>query len=459
MGNERKISEHKNNKDVQIFLKEDLLPSMTKVPIYSLDDEFEKTKKNKNLRLYVITALFIAFIVLGAFFLLYVYNQNRIVQIDINDFQDINLTELLNNAKKNEAKLLNLKEELENLKQEMNFSVFNAKDDTSREIELLMAKSLPSAEKEEILKKLKQEEKSKMVKLMNDYQEQISAKQDEISKVQKEVDSYNQKIASDAERVENVINNYQRIHDYQMNKQKSYYDKLIESLKAGNKKQISLIKRYHQEFIDSLILKYNPVFEGEEFKNILSEELEKEGIVIDLENLNADISSEGLLSPAEFEKIKLMRKDFDLLFKKIKEIPYINSIPYVLDHFQYHFESLSGSYSGLLKRTAEVIAKKDKQIQEKNTVIKKYQDSIDLLAQDERENGYIIFKDGSGIEAVVQKGYPIADDTKAFVFRGDQEWIATVRLKKNFDSVTAEIIEKAEGKDLRSFDKLLLIIQ
>ena len=93
MDNDNKITEIQEiqtHNEVQLFLKDELNKLCSaKVEQYNLEEEYARTKKNKNKSVFVILAfcaLAVSFIVAGL--TLFINSQNRKIKVNIDTFND-----------------------------------------------------------------------------------------------------------------------------------------------------------------------------------------------------------------------------------------------------------------------------------------------------------------------------------------------------------------------------------
>ena len=141
MGNGREVKQDLVKQETQAFLGDAVFPGQHKPKVYSLDDEFKKTKKNRHLKVYFIFSIFIIAIAGVTFFVSYsIQKRNKMLVFNIGDFQDINLSELLGAAKKLEKELQGLREELVRQEFQLQDEIYKIKDQVSRETEIMMTR-------------------------------------------------------------------------------------------------------------------------------------------------------------------------------------------------------------------------------------------------------------------------------------------------------------------------------
>jgi hypothetical protein len=202
--------EHRDEIDTELSSKELFLQNnqveYEKPNIYSLEEEFAKTKKNQDWKPYLI---FFGFIILliGATVLTsnYLDVKSKQVNIDITDFEDLRLKETLSAAKEKEQALNRKTEELSNKTQELSSKAQELsnknKELKSKAGELKDLKSSFNTEVQRIKEQLQQEADLKNVDkkalqrletkqqkqlddLRKNYETQMAKKQAEIDRLQ-----------------------------------------------------------------------------------------------------------------------------------------------------------------------------------------------------------------------------------------------------------------------------------
>ena len=116
--------------------------------LYDLEKEFSATKKNKNY-LVIITILVFLIVFVGTAYAVtrYIQESGRIVPIEIKDFEDVNLKDILDVAKNYEQKLERARKELKALNAEYEASVNDVKSERERESLIVKESSKSDEEK------------------------------------------------------------------------------------------------------------------------------------------------------------------------------------------------------------------------------------------------------------------------------------------------------------------------
>ncbi len=213
MGNENEV------KKIPTSAKSKFLPDEIRDPegmeeVYSLEEEFVKTKKNRNFLLILFVIGFVVLLVLSVYFYdKYMQNQMRAIEVDISDTKDIELKELIDATRKNASLLDELKMELENMRILKLNSLLEIESNILLEKSNVIARLLPGNEEEKELGKLEDLKKEKFMKIDRIYDGKLRAKKHQINEVA-HVIRKNEKILKN--NLEN-ISNYDRLYAIKMN--------------------------------------------------------------------------------------------------------------------------------------------------------------------------------------------------------------------------------------------------
>jgi hypothetical protein len=133
---------------------------------------------------------------------------------------------------------------------------------------------------------------------------------------------------------------------------------------------------------------------------------------------------------------------------RIRQTPYTNSVPPALSGVNSLTVALVSDYEALWYGLADSISRRDHEIE-------RFRFALSSYSRQHREDGFILDpRDSTNILAFVDGLYPVKPGAIALVFRGDEEYIAKVRLFPDRDMVRAEVMELSNS--IQPMDKLLL---
>ena len=276
MGNDNKIKDLTVQPKNQ-FLPEEITDYDTRVDVYSLEAEFTKTQKNKN---YAAIFAIIAFIAIGiagtVLFTFWMEVRQRTNEVNITEFEDTRLKDLIDAAKKNKSKLDLAKTELDSLKLEKEKALLAVKDSYRSKKEGIASKNLSLEEAAKLTANLNKEETVEHGKVESEYDKKIKTKEADVKRISAESDNVSKKVGT-------VASNVDKLTELKLNKQKNEYEDKIEKL----------------------ILKYNPKFTNEKVVNVLK--------------------GKNVYSSNDIYSYKQKISDFSLIMDNMLKIPYINS--------------------------------------------------------------------------------------------------------------------------------------
>lgn len=177
-----------------IFLQNSLA-EQEKPEIYSLEEEFAKTKKNWDFKPHLVFFSFVIILLLTTVATAnYLETKSKQVNIDITDFEDLRLKETLIAAKEKELELDRKTEELNTRSKELSAktrelkrirSNFNSEIEKTKE-RLQEESDLKNADKK-ALKRLQDREKKRLESLKGNFEEDYAKKQAEVISLQESV--------------------------------------------------------------------------------------------------------------------------------------------------------------------------------------------------------------------------------------------------------------------------------
>lgn len=438
MGNEIKI------KDLDIsstsFLPAEIKDIDGVTDIYSLEDEFAKTKKNKNIGLYLTIGLFFVVVIGSALaFSIYIQSQNKNVAINISEFEDIRLKEVIDSARSHENNLDLLEIKLEILKVVQAKEILEIKRKYhQRELELLV-EELPQKETDLKITQIRTAEQREIAAVNRSFEDQVQAKIQEIEDVKKQLAE--KKLAEETGKQDSV-SNVDRLNALKM-----------EELKKSNDSGVISLRQYYESYIAYLTALYNPVFVSPHIQSII-EASKTVGRKNPVSGYHSVFQQEGVFSYNDYQNLQQKIVDHKTLLTRIQRIPYQGTVSPTLNAISDLTNSIENDYETMLRQVATAL-------RQKNGIIANYQVAFDAMLADKAENGYIInAENDKDIQIHLNEIFGNPINVMAIVFREDDEYIGKIRISKmeNNGILKASVIELAKNKVIQPFDKILLEI-
>ena len=432
MGNENKVDKGDIEKEMA-KLRSSFLPEVSKQKAeraltYSLEEEFAKTKKNKNPWVFIWLGVFIVPLVVGTIVFSMVYEKmSRQTGVAISEYEDLNLGKLFDDARSLERQLRRAEREL-------------------RAIDTQYKK-----DRKAIREDNKDQKEGRLIELKQQYGRERSAKLREINDLKRKIAEYNKKAGSKVRRVEDMLNNSQDLATIKLKIQREKYAAKIAAQRRHYERQIAQLKTKHRREIDALTLKYNPKFSEGALARIINHQGTATYTELpDLGDFKPILSQEGITSKDKLKIVQRWIKNRDRLVKRIIEIPYINSMPKALTRLRTMDNAIVTNYERLWQQTATLLQKRAE-------MLSKYISAFDHYMKVTPENGYVIDAADTGkIYIHYNKVLPVKEGTVGFVFREDNVFIAKVEFYRTANGLRAKQLDVREGQSVQPFDKILI---
>jgi hypothetical protein len=449
MDNDNKISQIVNQAKSS-FLKGEVVDSAREVLEYSLEKEFSKSKKNR--RVLIVWAILIFLVLMGgaAFFTVYMIQQKQTnVEVDITDFEDLKLTELLKSASTDKSRITFLEQDIKQLVFQKNQEAEQISGQTEQLIQIAKQKGLSKPEEAAEIAMLEKQGAAKIASINQKYDSKISMKKEEIGELKASLKEKGE--SGDVSQESGAYSEYEKIFEIRLEKTKLYYEAKIKELNKQNLKDIAQMQKLNQELIKVLILKYNPNFKEDAVKALIAVKYNAVGGT--LGEYNALLAKENIMSKDDFDAMKMKAANFTTVFSRIYSIPYTNSVPSALAGIKYFHDSALKDYDALWQKALKIVEKKNK-------LIDTYEYAFEYYTKIGRETGYILDpRDPKKMVVYINKAYLIKKGDTAIVFRNDDEYIGKIKLDPQADAVIAEVIELAEGEKILPLDRILINIK
>jgi hypothetical protein len=429
MGNDNEVKNELIETRSQ-FLPEEIENLDSEVVLYSLEDEFAKTKKNKNYLLYLFIFGLIVFSILGTIFFTNILSKrSRDIVINIKEFDDLRLKDVLNSARKkgNTADILSIKADIMDI--EMLDAILNVRNRYyKKEIDIIL-KHLPEDETNAKITENRKTVKQIISAIRSKYSNSIRTLRHQISKMKRATNQTEKSVKNN----ENLSN------------EDKLYALKMKRLKKVQKKGISLLKDYLSRYKKYMEIKYDPEFKDRQVKNIVESKKYKSEMSNDkyLKRYVYYRDSGRKHSNYEYRSLQSKIKNLELIINRLKKVPYNNSV--------------NDSFLNIDYLTKRVISDYERQIRQKNEKIFNYNNAFDYILKQKPESGYIIDSYNiKNIKVYINKVHRIKNGTTALVFRAEDEFIGKIKFFNTANGYRAKLIKPVKNKSIKPFDKILL---
>ena len=425
----------------EIFLGHDRVINDDQSHVYSLNNEFRDSATNFDPKIYFIVTAFLFILIITAIITQVItQQQERSVAIDISEFEDIKLQELLASIGGSHNTLQNAKRELRELEVEHQHRVTTHAAEYRRKLDELSAISLPEAELADATTVLEESNRQAVDKFINQYKLRKGTLESEIATLEKNIATQRGSVSADEGDKLSVQNPEQQLYQLKMDQLRSDYEQ-----------KISLIRSRHQQEIERLINQYNPTFSEPDLLEIIDQPAARvaPAQAMDLSTKNY-LQDRSISSTQQMDNLNGSISAQNRLIKRLQQIPFRNSPQRTM----FHLQSINYSILNENTRIQNLLAEN---LQRQDQTISHFTHLLQHLARSRGENGYVIDpRNRSEMAIYIDSDFKITTGDQAVVFRKDNEPIALIEFHLIDGQLRAHLKKSMSQKEMQPFDKILL---
>ncbi len=441
MGNDKQINKELNKAGAR-FLPEEIINVDGGSEVYSLEHEFARSRKNKNWAVFIIIAVFFSIIVtITALFTYYTELKNSKIDVNISEFDDVRLKEVLGNARMASNTILIRNNELNSLIIEMKNAMLNVNRTYLAKKNAVLDKGLSPEATAQQIAELKRAENAELAKISSDYDKKIASKRGVIREIEKEQREAERKLKQEAADLA------------KLGDESKVYEMKMKNLSSTQKSGFEAMREYYEKYISYLTLKYNPVFASGETKALLQRSSALSNEKKNLRSYDEIFSNENIWNKNRFDELRGKINDFDSLLNRLSGIDYINSVPPALKGIDNLSKSIINDYESLWYGLSTVLKNKNKEIED-------YRAALDVVLKERPESGYIISPaDPARVSIHINRLISVKEGDSGLIFRSDDDYIGQIELFKTTDGFRAKIVSLEPGKSMKPFDRILIKVK
>lgn len=486
MDNERKVNPEPEEstelieRSKQVFLREIVNEFRRKQQQYDVGVEFAKTKRNRSVFVpLTIAGLIAVFAVVVVFVTQYIQSSSRSIQVNIEDFADVNLREVLDEAQRLQNQLDAAQRELEQVREALSNRIQQVERNRDRSIDLLQEQDLSAGQRSSRADALRAQAQSEIDSLNAEYEPRIAELEERIADLRDQIAQYDSRQLEQAREQEEVLNNQQRVFELEMEQMREEYETEIATLRANYEEQIAELEAYQEEFertirqrhaneIARLRRLYNPVFGDSPAGALLgTPESAAAAAFAGIADYSAVLGGDDIVTRARFGALRDQYRALGTLVDRLQEVPYENSIPPALQQIERRTDDLVAGYEEIRRRLEDtvidrdaIIAARDATIAEQQARINEFLFALDEFARVNGDTGYILDpRDTDNMVVYINRVRNVSVGSLGYVFRRDDEFVGTIRFIRRDGRIAAELVDTAEEMQVRAFDKVLIDVQ
>jgi hypothetical protein len=430
---------------------------------YNFEEEFAKTAKNKSKVVPAVTILTILVLGLVSWGVTsWIQQINDSAPVDVRSFEDLNLKDLLDSAKRNETDMQKAQADLQQLLYDQKTALDGADRDYAAGLENIKAKATNTATEAQQSAAAKSDWEGKRSQIQAAFAPRIAAKRAEIKAIQDKIDKYDQRLMKQAQEQQAILNNARRASDLEKQKLSSDYEKRIADLQARRQADVAALTKQREDLGVSLTARFNPVFNDTRSASLLSGWKPPAGYGPFMP-IPGYLVANGIVPTDEASQLDGSLSNLTYLSAKLRSVPWINSAPVAQSRLESEALGSIGTYRSIIDKTASSLQARDTTIAElskRAELAEKERDqlnwAISRYALMQRESGFVVDpRLPTAITLAMNPSSPVADGALAYIVRGEKT-VATVRLTVADGAVTAALVESAEGESVLPFDSVLI---
>lgn len=462
MGDDNEIRQliHREAED---FLKKARSATKEITEIYNLETEFAKTRKNRSFLVPAVTFITLALLGVVAWGITrWIQAGTDAAPVDVTSFNDLNLKDLLDSAKRNENDLANAQSAL----QQMNFdlkSLLDAADrDYSANLDTIKARATSAADQAQQSEQAKAAWTAKRRQIQATFDQRIAQKKAEIADIQAKIDKYDQRMMDQAKQQQAVLDSANQKFELEKQQIVADYEKRLADLQARRQSDIASLTRQREDLAASLTARYNPTFTDSRMSSLLKD-WKAPAVYGPFASLPDYLVQAGVISSADVTKLDTSLANFGFLASQLVQVPWINSVPPAVSRLQAEGLLSTATYRTALAGAATALQQRDQNIADLTTravAAETERDRLDWAISDyadrQRESGFIVDpRDPSSVVLAMNPSMPLADGATAYVVRGEKS-IATMRISLRGGKVFGSVDQVADGEAVEPFDSVLV---
>jgi hypothetical protein len=490
MDNERKMSDKPQvqvkelvERSKMIFLQEIVEEFRHGQAQYDLEAEFAKTKKNRSLVIPgVILGLIVLFSVVVVGVTRYIQAASRSIQVDIDDFADVNLRDVLDEAQRLQNQLETAQRQLRQLQSELAENISRVERERDRGIQLLQDQGLTAAQRSTRADELSAQAESEIESLQEEYTPRITELEERIDLLRVQIAEYDSRQLEQAREQEETLNNQQQIaelekqelreeyeaeiaritesYESEIGRLESFQEEFERTVRQRHADELAALRAQHQRELSSMYDRYNPVFD-DDLQGLVNRSFPEDRETFGpLEAYSSVLDNNRIASNRDYTELQQRYRELQQIVRRMQEIPYENSMDPALRQLESRIYDLVVRYEELWTGLLDAVVDRDVVIAEQESTIDEFTYSVDELARLNGETGFIIDpRNSDHIIVHIASVRTVREGALGYVFRRDDEFIGSVRFVRRDGKMVARLVETVEDQEIRAFDKILIEAQ
>ena len=436
--------------------------------VYDLEKEFAKTRKNRSFRVVLVTLVTIAGLVLASLVVTgIIRHQTAAMPVDVKPFEDLNLGDLLDTAKKSEADLEQAKLDLSRLQAAEKTALQAIDHDLAASLEAITARHYPASDEKKRKAQATAQAEAQKKAARARYDSQIADAKERVASIQATIDSFDKRFSEQTRKQQEVLDSQARLFDLEKQSLIATYSGKIDDLETALAGEQQSAKRQRDSLAASYTERWNPVFDDPATASLLTGfTLKDEARDPTVASLPSVIFEAGVLGTKDAAGLDSSYGNLLLLSGKLRDISYVNSVPPALDRMEYEARFQYGAFRGALERSGTAIVDQrnradaaEAKAASAEAALERFRWAASAYIQNSHQDGCLVdCRNTDQMTVIVGASAKVTDGSLVDVKRPEAKE-ATARLSLYVkDGVTyAKLVSIAAGESLKPFDPFVLV--
>lgn len=487
MGDENQIRQLVSKASRESLAKSlELVKKQTKP--YDLFKEFSATRLNRSIFVPIVTLATVAFFAIVAIATARVIETiSERQEVDISSFDDLNLKDLLDVAKRTETEYVGLQRELRLIENEQAAEIRVINEGYAAEREIIAARRISDDEKRRLWQQAAQRRDQAIRQVEARFVPLLEVKALEVASAADRMEQYDSRMLDQAKQNEELLAAERRIFELEQKRLSSYYETRLSTLEQEIAAERIAFNRNKNELLQALesarsaemsetTLRFNPVFTDQAILALLEDSPSRPE---PMDTLAPESLIQAGLDATTFEAMALeTATKLRTLGDALAEVPYSNSIPAALAALEQSAYALAAVYLRMADAAGLALLASQDRIrileselsasrlevsgaQSQLGILRReqvvYSTAIDALAQMNGDGGYVVEASASSIKIWLRPIIASTAPAQAWIVR-DERTIATVSLRPEGPLYAATITEASGTEMPRLFDVVVVRI-
>lgn len=446
-----------------LFLDNRLEGDLAVPETYDFENEFALSAGNRSWLLWLLAAVFLGLSIVLAWGATWFSDQEiQRFSVVIDQFEDLNLKEVLDTAKRNEDNLARARQNLADRQAALETQRASLRRQAEDELAVL-GQSLESDEVKQSRRRSILARRDQALRSADSQaQPELAALQAEVLRWQQAVDQYDSRLSAINREQERVLNQQQSLFDAEKRRLTEYYENRLTALESQHRNALAQRDRASRDLVAAaearsteelrrLRALYNPILEDPwaawARETVDAPEGRAEAAP------PAGLTSEGVVEASAWSRRQEDRRAAEGLLERLGRVPYEGDVPQALAQAQARVRRSGAQAEAWLFRAGEILEQRNRSLGEQADLLNRLQAAIETQAQRNRDSGLLVSTGPGEVLAHVSELFSPQPGDTLFVLNSEGGAKARLELLSRDRWWRARVLDRSE--ELQPFDRLV----